>query len=90
VDLFFSIEDRHAEDAMRRLHHAVPGDPPIEAGESGAAGLAGLVALLTEDALRGARERLSLSDLSVVMVLNTEGATDPEAFRRIAGLGPLP
>ena len=90
VDLFFSIEDRHAEEAMRRLHHAVTGDPPIEAGESGAAGLAGLVALQTEEALRGARERLSLSDRTVVLVLNTEGATDPEAFRRIAGLGPLP
>lgn len=90
VDLFFSIEDRHAEEAMRRLRHAVAGDPPIEAGESGAAGLAGLLALLTEDALRGARERLSLSDRTFVMVLNTEGATDPEAFRRIVGLGPLP
>jgi len=90
IDLFFSIEDRFAEEAMRRLFLPVAGDPSIEAGESGAAGLAGLIALVTDGAFRGAREKLALSERTVVMVINTEGATDPAAFRRIAGRGPLP
>ena len=89
VDLFFSIEDRFAEEALRRLHEPAPGDPSIEAGESGAAGLAGLIALLTDDVFRDARARLSLSAETVALVINTEGATDPELVRRILS-EPLP
>lgn len=88
IDLFFSIEDRFAEEAMQRLHHAVAGDPSIESGESGAAGLAGLIALRTEGVFRAARERLGLTERTAVLVINTEGATDPVAFRRIVGTAP--
>jgi diaminopropionate ammonia-lyase len=85
VDVFFTIEDVWAERAMRRL--ALPGapDPAVVAGESGAAGLAGLMALLQCGALDPARERLGLGSESVVMVVNTEGATDPDGYRRIVG-----
>jgi diaminopropionate ammonia-lyase len=88
VDLFFSIEDRFAEEAMRRLHHGVGGDPSIEAGESGAAGLAGLIALATEEAFREARRRLLVPGRTTAMVLNTEGATDPVSYERIVGTPP--
>ena len=89
VDLFFSIEDRFAEEAMRRLHRPEPGDPSIEAGESGAAGLAGLLALASEEKLRGARTGLGLGPGSAALAIVTEGATDPESVRRILG-GPPP
>jgi diaminopropionate ammonia-lyase len=88
VDLFLSIEDRFAEEAMRRLAHPAAGDPAIEAGESGAAGVAGLMALLTDAAFGAARARLGLSRQSVAMAINTEGATDPESYSRIAGVRP--
>jgi diaminopropionate ammonia-lyase len=88
VDLFLSIEDRFAEEAMRRLAHPPAGDPATEAGESGAAGVAGLMALLTDAAFGEARSRLGLSDRSVAMAINTEGATDPESYRRIVGSRP--
>jgi diaminopropionate ammonia-lyase len=88
VDLFLSIEDRYAEEAMRRLWRPAPGDPRIEAGESGAAGLAGLLALAGESALRQARERLGLGPRSAILLINTEGATDPDGFRRVTGEAP--
>jgi diaminopropionate ammonia-lyase len=88
VEVFLGIEDRFAIEAMRRLWHAAPGDPRVEAGESGAAGLAGLLALLGDDAFRAARERLRLSRDTVTLVINTEGATDPEGFHRATGATP--
>jgi diaminopropionate ammonia-lyase len=85
VELFLTVEDRYAEAAMRDLAHPVGGDPPIVAGESGAAGLAGLLALLAEPEFRLAREFLELGPGRRVLVINTEGATDPAGYRRVVG-----
>lgn len=89
VELFCTIEDRYAELAMRTLAHPAGGDPPIEAGESGAAGLAGLLALLDAPELAEARQFCRLGPGSRVLVINTEGATDPVGYRRVVG-GPAP
>lgn len=83
VDVFLTIPDELAEDAMRRLAHPAGTDPSIVAGESGAAGLAGLLALREAPELVGARESLSLGRASRILVINTEGATDPIGYRRI-------
>jgi len=82
VNMFLVIEDRHAAEAMRRLAGPVAGDPLIVAGESGAAGLGGLLALLSEPGLAPAREQLRLGPASRVLVINTEGATDPVGYAR--------
>ena len=76
---FQTIDDAAAEQMMREL---ADGEPPVVGGESGAAGLAGLVAA-TRD--RAARERLRLSAGSVVLCINTEGATAPDVYTRIVG-----
>lgn len=60
-------------------------DPLIESGESGAATLAALLALMSDDGLASAREHLQLGPDSRILLLNTEGATDPENFARIVG-----
>jgi diaminopropionate ammonia-lyase len=85
VELFMTVEDRYAGEAMRRLARPVGGDPPIVAGESGAAGLAGLLALLDAPELGSAREFLRLGPETRVLLINTEGATDPAGYRRIVG-----
>lgn len=72
LDDVIAVDDRRAEDAMRLL--AADG---IVAGETGAAGLAGLLAWT--DAF-GA----DVSDRTV-LIITTEGATDPENYRRIVG-----
>lgn len=77
IDAFVAVEDELARQAMRELAAA-----GIVAGESGAAGLAGLDELMTNHA-GAARERLGIGPASRVLLISTEGATDPVAYREI-------
>jgi len=83
ADVFFSVTDDFALDAMRRYAHPLAEDPRVVAGESGASGLAGLIALTGHAALQGAREALGLGPGSTVLVFVSEGDTDPESWARI-------
>jgi len=74
VDVFVAVADDAAERAMRAL--AAIG---IVAGETGAAGLAGL------EALAGAPDPPVELAGARVLVLCTEGATDPDNYARIVG-----
>lgn len=88
VELFLTIEDSWAEEAMRRLASPAKGDPAIVAGESGAAGVAALLALSQTPELGLARDFLRLNRRRRVMVIVTEGATDPDNYARIVGRRP--
>ena len=79
IDAFLAVEDGLAMRAMRELAEA-----GMTAGESGAAGLAGLLALLQPEH-REARARLGIGGAIRVLLLNTEGATDPDAWARVVG-----
>jgi diaminopropionate ammonia-lyase len=76
---------------MRRLARGTAargtagGDPPLVGGESGVAGLAGLLAACADGDLRG---RLGLDAGSRVLVIGSEGATDPEVYARLVGRTP--
>lgn len=87
VTLFLSVEDRFAAEAMQRLYSSAPGDPRIVSGEAGAAGLAGLIALCGAAEFAGARERLGISSRTSVLVINSEGDTDPANFAKVTGSG---
>jgi diaminopropionate ammonia-lyase len=76
LDACIAIDDAYAEEAMRTLARS-----GIVAGETGAAALGGLEALLE---LPG-RGDLGLDHDATVLLLVTEGATDPENYRRIVG-----
>ena len=80
---FLAVGDEYAEAAMRRYYHPLRGDPRIVSGESGSSGLAALLALTTSTKLAEVRARLPLGPQSLVLLLNTEGDTDPENFRKI-------
>lgn len=80
VDFFLAVDDSWAEDAMRRLAKA-----SVVSGESGAAGLAGLLALALDPALAQERAALPLGKESTVLLISTEGDTDPVNYRRIVG-----
>lgn len=71
LDVLAVIEDDRAREAMRLLASA-----GVVSGESGAAGLAGLLDLA---------ERGHLPAEATVLVVSTEGSTDPEAYRAIVG-----
>jgi diaminopropionate ammonia-lyase len=80
IHAFTAIPDETAEEAMRLL-----ADSGIVSGESGAAGLGGLLQLLTGDEAENNRRRLGVTAASSLLVLSTEGATDPEAYEKIVG-----
>lgn len=77
---FLAVEDQLSGEAMRLM-----ADAGIVSGESGAAGLAGLLALADH---QPARHALGLGPDARVLLLNTEGATDPDNYRRLVGRGP--
>lgn len=83
MDCFISIADRYAETAMRRYYYPEPGDRQLVSGESGSAGLAGLIALLNDENLAGARQKLRLNRQSRILLFNTEGDTDPDNFSKV-------
>jgi diaminopropionate ammonia-lyase len=74
VDWFVAVADDTAEQAMCDL--ATIG---VTAGETGAAGLAGLRELVASGVA-------GIGPDSTVLVLNTEGPTDPAAYERITGI----
>jgi diaminopropionate ammonia-lyase len=83
VDGYIAIEDEWARTAMRRLALPVGEDPRIEAGASGAASLAGLLAALGDPSADELRQSLHLGDESRVLVIVTEGVTEPENFAAV-------
>jgi diaminopropionate ammonia-lyase len=87
LDGFLAVDDEYARQAMRRLAKGGGGDPHLTSGESGAAGLAGLLAFAGEPGLTRAREGLGLGAGADIVLISTEGATDPDSYGRIVGQG---
>ncbi len=85
ADAFMTVDEEEAVSAMRRLAHPVAGDPAIVAGESGGVGLAGLIKAVTNQETKSA---LRLDAHARVLVINTEGATDPVKYKEIVGTAP--
>lgn len=85
ADGFMTVDEDDAIAIMRRLARPARGDPAIVSGESGGVGLAGLVKVCKE---RELREQLRLDATARVLVINTEGATDPKQYDALVGLRP--
>jgi diaminopropionate ammonia-lyase len=79
-DLFMTVSDDYAIRAMRTYYDPSGDDPRVVSGESGAAGLAALMALSEDTAASGVREKLGITPDSTILLLNTEGDTDPVMF----------
>jgi diaminopropionate ammonia-lyase len=77
-----ALGDDWALEAVRALANPRDGDPVIVAGETGGAGLAALLALRDRSDLRA---QLGLDAGSRVLLLGSEGDTDPEIYRKIVG-----
>jgi diaminopropionate ammonia-lyase len=82
VNVAVAIDDAYALEAMRRLARPVAGDAPIVAGETGGAGLGVLLAAHDDGHLR---EVLALDARSRVLLLGSEGDTDPAIYREVVG-----
>jgi diaminopropionate ammonia-lyase len=84
IDLFLAIEDERAREGMRKL-----AESGITSGETGASGLGGLLEILTGEHSAEMRERLGITRTSRVLLISTEGATDPANYARIVGKSPV-
>jgi diaminopropionate ammonia-lyase len=80
VSDFLAIDDALIPPTIRRLARPKGSDPVIEAGESGVAGLAALIEAAGSTEMR---KKLGLDDQSRVLLIGSEGVTDPDIFAEI-------
>jgi diaminopropionate ammonia-lyase len=85
ADAFVAIDDEWCTQAMQLLAQPRASDPAITAGAAGACGLASLLAILHDATLQPVRAASGLNSESRVLVIVTEGMTDPELYARIVG-----
>jgi diaminopropionate ammonia-lyase len=78
IDLFVAVDDEPAREAMR-----LAAESGVVSGETGAAGLGGLLELLRAEEGEEARRTLGVDGQTRVLLFNCEGATDPDAYRRV-------
>lgn len=84
-DAFMTVDEADAVSVMNRLARPSGDDPAIVSGESGGAGLAGLIRAAGDKKLRAA---LGLDAGSRVLIVNSEGATDPGRYADLVGMAP--
>jgi diaminopropionate ammonia-lyase len=77
---FLMIPDSIVAPTVRMLANAQASAAPVEAGESAVAGLAALIAARQDETLS---KTLGLDSNSRVLLIGSEGVTDPEIFARI-------
>ena len=77
---YVAVDDRFALAAVRAFARPQGADPAIVSGETGASGLAALLATSNQPKLR---ELLGLDAASRLLLLGSEGDTDPVIYQRI-------
>ena len=82
---FLTIPDKAAVDAVRLAAAGIGGDSPVVIGETGIAAWAGFLASIYDENLS---QQLGLDYNSRVVIIATEGATDPEVYRSLVGANP--
>jgi diaminopropionate ammonia-lyase len=82
VSDFLTIPESLVAPSVRLLARPLPGDTAIEAGESAIAGLAALIAARKDADLS---RKLGLTGEARVLLIGSEGVTDPAIFAQIMG-----
>ena len=95
VRAFVTASDQETFETMRRLAKVrlkpdttsvgVVSRDGVVSGPSGACGLACLTAVMRDPVLAAVRDHLGLGPRSRVLVVNTEGNTDPSVYNRVIG-----
>lgn len=90
ADMYVSCPDYVTARGMRILGNPLSGDPNVVSGESGAVGLGFLSLIMQDDRLKEIAEKLNINKDSKILVISTEGDTDPEGYREIVWEGMYP
>lgn len=83
TDYFVSCEDSVTKKGMRILGNPIGQDPKVISGESGAVPLGLLYELMRESSLVEAKQAFGLDENSKILIISTEGDTDPVNYRKI-------
>ena len=87
VDAFLACPDYVAAKGMRVYATPLSGDPFVVSGESGAVTLGALMFVAEYPEFAELKEYLNLGPGSQVLLINSEGNTDPDEFRRVVWEG---
>lgn len=90
AEFYFSCPDFVAAHGMRIYAHPAGEDHKVISGESGAATMGALGLLCGRRELSEIKEKMGLNGDSVILLINTEGDTDPENYRQITEEGKYP
>lgn len=84
-DFFVSCSDRVAVEGMKTLANPIGDDEMVVSGESGAVGLGLVKTILIDNRFQDIRKQLKLNGQSRIVLISTEGDTDPENYTKIVG-----
>ncbi len=87
---FFKCKDDVTEAGMRILASPIDADESVISGESGAVTTGLLAELMENKANRELAGVMSLGPESKILLISTEGDTDPENYRRVTMTGVVP
>ena len=80
ADGYLSCPDYVAARGMRIAAAPLGSDPKVVSGESGAVGLGALSLIAEREEYRELKEKIGLDENSVVLLISTEGDTDPQKY----------
>jgi diaminopropionate ammonia-lyase len=83
ADFIVTVPDYVAARGMRMYGVPLKGDPFVISGESGAVTLGTLNFIMAYKGAADLKEHLHLDETSQVLLINTEGNTDPDYFRNV-------
>ncbi len=90
VNGYISCSDSVSALGMRMLGNPCGTDERVISGESGALGFGVLAAVCGNEEYKNIREQMKLDENSKVLLISTEGDTDPQMYRKIVWEGMLP
>ncbi len=83
AEFYIACDDDVTMEGMRLYARPVGTDQPIVSGESAAVGLGLINRILGDRRLAEMKEALGFDENSVILLISTEGNTDPEGYERI-------
>ena len=86
ADIFVACSDAVSVSGMRVLGNPRKGDVAVVSGESGAVTVGVLVSVTEQQHPPGLKDALALNEDADVLLISTEGDTDPASYRRIIGI----
>ena len=83
ADMYISCPDYVTARGMRILGNPLKGDPKVISGESGAVCLGMMSIILQDNNLKEISQKLNINKNSKILIISTEGDTDPVSYRKI-------